>query len=101
TPVGEDGAVLGDFVADSDSDPVDEVESIILREALHRALAKLSDIERRALELRFGLGDEEPAVMSVITQAPDMPEHRVREVISEAVRRLAELLAEVEELRVA
>ncbi len=101
TPVGEDGAVLGDFIADSDTDPADEVESIILSEAVERALTQLDDVERRALELRFGLGDEEPTVMPRISEELDLPEHRVRQVITEAVRRLAELLEEVEELRVA
>ena len=84
-----------------DTDPADEVESIILSEAVERALTQLDDVERRALELRFGLGDEEPTVMPRISEELDLPEHRVRQVITEAVRRLAELLEEVEELRVA
>jgi len=57
--------------------------------------------ERRAVEMRFGLGDREPAVMRVISEELGLPEHRVRELINRALERLSQLLADVEELRAA
>ncbi len=100
-PVGEDGAVLGDFVSDDDNEPSEQVESMILSEAVVSALEHLPEQERRAVEMRFGLGDEEPAVMRVISEELGLPEHRVRELINRALERLSKLLADVEELRAA
>src|SRR5690554_2810913 len=100
-PVGEDGAVLGDFVADEDDDVSEQVESRVLSEAVERALEHLPEKERRAVEMRFGLGDNEPAVMRVISEELDLPEHRVRELINRALKRLSTILADVEDLRAA
>ena len=100
-PVGEDGAVLGDFVSDDEDDPSEQVESLILNQAVESALEHLPEQERRAVEMRFGLGDREPAVMRVISEELGLPEHRVRELINRALERLSQLLADVEELRAA
>ena len=102
TPVGEDGAVLGDLIADAETvDPSEEVAANLLAQAVEEALAGLSEVQRRALEMRFGLGGQEPQVMRVITEELGIPEHRVRQEISMAVEELAERLAAVEELRAA
>src|SRR5690606_35327384 len=102
TPVGEDGAVLGDLIADAETvGPSGEVAANLLAQAVEEALAGLSEVQRRALEMRFGLGGQEPQVMRVITEELGIPEHRVRQEISMAVEELAERLAAVEELRAA
>ncbi|HEX6947784.1 MAG TPA: sigma-70 family RNA polymerase sigma factor [Acidimicrobiia bacterium] len=102
TPVGEDGAVLADFIADDETqDTAAEVEARVLAEAVHRALAELPETHRRVLELRFGMTGEAPATVSYIASEIDMPEHQVRQLISEATKQLAEKLADVEELRAA
>ncbi len=102
TPVGEDGAILADFIADDETqDTAAEVEARVLTEAVHRALAELPELHRQVLELRFGMTGEAPATVSFIATEVDMPEHQVRQLITEATKLLAEKLADVEELRAA
>nr|PZN36281.1 MAG: RNA polymerase subunit sigma-70 [Actinomycetota bacterium] len=102
TPIGEDGAVLADFIADEDAQDTEaEVEAKVLEEAVRKALAGLPGTHRRVLELRFGMTGEAPATVSYIAAEVDMPEHQVRQLISEATKQLAEKLASVEELRAA
>ena len=101
-PVGEDGAELGDFVFDEEApDPAVDVEQRVLVEAVHAGLAELSDLHRRIVELRFGLGESPPATMGSIAEIVGVPEHRVRELITEATDHLAVTLAPVEEMRAA
>lgn len=101
-PVGEDGAELGDFVYDEEApDPAVDVEQRVLVEAVHAGLAELSDLHRRIVELRFGLGESPPATMGSIAEIVGVPEHRVRELITEATDHLAVTLAPVEEMRAA
>ena len=102
TPVGEDGASLEDFISDDEADdPSAEVEAAILSERLRAGLDQLDDLQRRALELRFGLGNTPPATIGSIAEVIDIPEHQVREVIAEAMADLAPRLADVEEMRAA
>jgi RNA polymerase primary sigma factor len=102
TPIGEDGAVLADFIADEDAQDTEaEVEAKVLEEAVRKALAELPETHRRVLVLRFGMTGEAPATVSHIAAEVDMPEHQVRQLISEATKQLAEKLASVEELRAA
>ncbi|GIU92331.1 MAG: RNA polymerase sigma factor SigA [Acidimicrobiia bacterium] len=102
TPVGEDGAQLGDFVADEDApDPEEEVERIILSEALEEALSKLTDLQRELLVLRFGLVDGRPRPMVEITEATGLPEHQARDEINAALAVLGEVLKPLEEMMAA
>ena len=102
TPVGEDGASLQEFIADEEAeDPSAEVEAGIVAEALRAGLDELGDLHRRALELRFGLGDTPPATIASIAEVIEVPEHQVRDLISEAMDALAPRLADVEGMRAA
>ena len=102
TPVGDDGAQLGDLIADTDTlDPELEVEQRIVRETLARSLAALPDLQRRTLTLRFGLEDGQPATMARISEVTGLPEHRLSDFISETLQTLSDKLESVEEMRVA
>lgn len=103
SPVGEDGAMLGDFIADMAAlQPDAEVEQALVVEAIQKALGKLEPVQRRAIEVRYGLGDNEtPATMARVATALDVPEHQVKPLIDEALEELAELLRPVEEMRAA
>ena len=98
TPVGEEGAQLGDFVADDEPGPEAEVELLIAGERLERALEALSPFHRKALEIRFGLGDGAPGTLAAVAEALDVPKHHVGRIIEEALAELAESLAEHEDL---
>jgi RNA polymerase primary sigma factor len=101
TPVGEDGAVLGDFVWDESEDISTEVETRMVVAALRDSLERLPDLHRQVIELRFGLGDTPAATLGSISERVGIPEHQVREVVNEATEMLAELLGDVEDLRAA
>ncbi len=60
-PVGENAdATLGDLVAGEGGDPVVELAVGLEDAVLARALETLPELERRIVELRFGLGGREP-----------------------------------------
>jgi RNA polymerase primary sigma factor len=102
TPIGDDGAQLGDFIADADTpDPELVVEQRVLEEALAHSLAALPDLQRRALTLRFGLEDGRPETMARISELIGLPEHRLSGFISETLQALGADLETVEEMRVA
>jgi RNA polymerase primary sigma factor len=102
TPVGEDGAALGDFIADEGAvDPEVAAQARLLQSEVRKSLDSLPEKERTVLEMRFGLADGPPATMAQITDATGLPEHRIRMLISETLESLRERLESVEEMRVA
>jgi RNA polymerase sigma factor (sigma-70 family) len=102
TPVGEDGALLGDFIMDSEApDPAAMTEQKIVEEAVRESLAALPEPHRRALELRFGLEDGTPAAFSTVAAQTGLAEHEVRDLVTEALALLAAELRAVEDMRAA
>lgn len=95
--------MLGDFIADVSSlQPDTEVEQGLVEEALRDALVDLSPLQRRAVELRYGLDDHVgPATMARVAAEIDIPEHQVKPLIDEALAALAERLRPVEDMRAA
>lgn len=99
SPVGEDGAVLGDFITDvAARQPDTEVEERIVREALDDALKSLPSTHRRAVEMRYGLAGDSPAAMARVAVEIDVPQHQVKALIEEALATLAERLGYLEEM---
>jgi RNA polymerase primary sigma factor len=102
TPVGEDGATVGDFLADDQShNPEIESELRILEKEVHESLAVLPELQRWILELRFGFTGEAPATVARISEVTGIPAHQLPGLVSEALATLAELLEAVEDLRAA
>ena len=98
-PVGAEGdSSLGDLFGDERAEFEEEVHVSLAEEALHRALDALSDRERRVLELRYGLGDEEPKSLEAIGQRLGLTRERVRQIEANALERLA-VNREIEALR--
>jgi RNA polymerase primary sigma factor len=91
-PVGEDGsASFGDLVASDEASPEEQVEVELTEQALHAAIAELSDREQQILRLRFGLGgNAEPKSLEEIGKILGITRERVRQLEAEALRRLAE-----------
>ena len=91
-PVGEtEDAVFGDFVAGDGPLPDEEVEVSLRCQALADALAALGDRERRVLILRYGLDDAEPKTLEEIGRRLGLTRERVRQIETEALKRLARL----------
>jgi RNA polymerase primary sigma factor len=101
TPVGEDGASLGDFIADDGArDPQTEVEAKIVEAAVRDSLAMLPDLHRRIVELRFGF-EGPPATIAKISEETGVPQHQVPELIAEALEPIESRLEAVEDMRAA
>jgi RNA polymerase primary sigma factor len=89
-PVDDGGdSELGDLLEQTVLPDTDER---ILREsfqhALGDALAELPERERRVLELRFGLRDDQPKTLREIGEILDLSRERVRQIESRALNRL-------------
>ncbi len=89
-PVGEEGeSELGDLVEQTLLPDVDE--RIILdsfRQTLKNALDELPERERRVLELRYGLEDDEPRTLREIGEILGLSRERVRQLELRALNQL-------------
>ena len=93
-PVGEqEDTVFADLVANDDPRPEEQVEDTLRYEALAEALARLENRERTVLILRYGLGDGdgEPKTLGEIGGRLGVSRERVRQIETEALKRLAQL----------
>jgi RNA polymerase primary sigma factor len=90
-PVGDDGdASFGDLFAAGGPTTEDEAEGALRDDAVRRAVANLPDRERDVISLRFGLvGDGQPASLEAIGKRLGITRERVRQIETEALRRLA------------
>jgi len=89
-PVDDEGdSELGDLLEQTVLPDTDER---ILRESFMRALgdalADLPERERRVLELRFGLRDDQPKTLREIGEILDLSRERVRQIESRALNKL-------------
>jgi RNA polymerase primary sigma factor len=91
-PVGEDdSATFGDLFASEEKSPEEQVEVELTERALHNAVSELSEREQRILKLRYALdGQAEPKSLEEIGRILGITRERVRQLESEALRRLAE-----------
>ncbi len=89
--IGTEGdAELADLLPDGAAlDPLEETARHLRIEALHAALESLPARERRILELRFGLVDDEQHTLTDIGREFGLTRERVRQLESDALRRLA------------
>jgi RNA polymerase primary sigma factor len=88
----EDEGELGDLFGDPlAADPAEEAVDTMRRLEVRRALRELPDQRRRVLELRFGL-DGSPQPLEAIGKELGISRERVRQVETEGMEQLAELL---------
>jgi RNA polymerase primary sigma factor len=90
-PVGseEGDAALGDFIEDSAGDRPLEIVANRMRDAdLQHVLDALPWRERRVIELRYGLGSEDPMTLEDIGQEVGVTRERVRQIESKTLAML-------------
>jgi RNA polymerase primary sigma factor len=80
---------LGELIADERPAPEEEVEMTLRDEAVTQALAELPEVERKVVELRFGLGDEEPVSQRETGKRLGISEDSARDVEIRALSRLS------------
>ena len=101
-PVGEDGALLGDFILDADApDPEDEAARMETSQTLAVALRALPPKQAQVVVARFGLADGRSRPLSEIAAEMGITAERVRQIANEALARLREETALQDIVRVA
>jgi RNA polymerase primary sigma factor/RNA polymerase nonessential primary-like sigma factor len=79
--VGEDGeSELGDFVADSQPEPLDQATYGQLRGEVEVVLATLSDREQAVIRLRFGLDDGRQRTLDEVGRECGLSRERIRQI---------------------
>jgi RNA polymerase primary sigma factor len=98
-PLGEENdASIGDLVP-TDQQPVEEEVQVSLTEAtLRTAVGNLPEREAAVLQLRYGLGGEDPKSLEEIGRVLGLTRERVRQIEARALERLA-VSREIEALR--
>lgn len=81
--------VLGDLIADSQSHkPEDLASNKVLKEKCDQLLAKLSEVERAVIELRFGLVDPGGLTLQETARLLNLSRERVRQIQLSALAKL-------------
>jgi RNA polymerase primary sigma factor len=89
-PVGEDdSSQLGDLLPSDDRSPDEELDIALRGDTLRNAIARLPERERRVIELRFGLGGNEPATLRKTGDVLGLSSEGVRRIEAHALRQLA------------
>jgi RNA polymerase primary sigma factor len=92
-PVGdEEESEFGHFLTDENVPLPDEVADTTLRQELLRdILGTLSHRERRVLELRYGLGGEQPRTLDEVGRAFNVTRERIRQIENQSLKKLRAL----------
>ncbi len=93
-PVGADDgeAEFGEFIEDRHGEsPYERAEKVLRRRDVALLLATLPERSRKIIELRFGLGTEEPMTLEDIGQHVGITRERVRQIEGETLARIGQL----------
>jgi RNA polymerase primary sigma factor len=98
-PVGdEDQTEFGQLIADEQAEsPYQRAVEALTNEALRDALESLSYRERRVIELRYGLGDQQPRTLDEVGRAFNVTRERVRQIEHRSLKKL-QVLQEAQRL---
>ncbi|MEA2573795.1 MAG: polymerase primary sigma factor [Chloroflexia bacterium] len=85
---GED-SFLGDFIEDeSTGAPEEEASRQMLKEQVEDILSKLTDRERKILEMRYGLADDRPRTLEEVAREFNITRERIRQIETRILRKL-------------
>ncbi|MEN9219613.1 MAG: sigma-70 family RNA polymerase sigma factor [Thermostichales cyanobacterium SZTDM-1c_bins_54] len=84
----EDTELLHLIEDDTELQPEEHLDQLILSEQMEELLSHLSPRERDVIELRFGLGDGKYRTLAEVGQAFGMSRERVRQIQAKAMRKL-------------
>jgi RNA polymerase primary sigma factor len=91
-PVGSEGdSSFADLIAGESPEPSEEVHVSLTEQAVRTAVETLPEREREVVKLRFGMnGDRDPQSLEEIGRRLGLTRERVRQIETQALRRLAE-----------
>jgi len=100
TPIGdEEQSEFGQLIADEHAEsPYERAVETLTRKALRDALENLSYRERRVLELRYGLGTEQPCTLDEVGRTFNVTRERIRQIEHQALKKL-QTIREAQHLR--
>ena len=102
TPVGDDGETnVRDLLPDDRVRPDEEALTAVRNEALQELLDTLAPRQRKVLELRFGLGGEQPHTLAEAAARLKVTRERVRQIETRAIYRLQAVAATQQQRQVA
>ena len=88
-PIGEDNAMLGDFIEDLDAAaPFEMIVSKLNLENLQGVLERLTERERTIIEMRYGLNNREPATLDEVGRHFDVTRERIRQIEAKALAKM-------------
>ncbi len=89
-PVGMDGdAFLGDFIQDEKlPEPIELASQQMLKAQIAEALGKLTERERKIIQLRFGLEDGRFRTLEEVGREFGITRERIRQIEAKALRKL-------------
>ncbi len=89
-PIGpEDNAQLGDFIADEGAvAPPEAVSETLQGEEVGKVLSSLTTRERKVIELRFGLKDEQPRTLEEVGRRFGVTRERIRQIEAKTIAKL-------------
>jgi RNA polymerase primary sigma factor len=92
-PVGdEDQTEFGQLIADERAEsPYQRAVEVLTNEALRDALENLSYRERRVIELRYGLGDQQPRTLDEVGRTFNVTRERIRQIEHKSLKKLQQL----------
>ena len=91
---------LGDLIEDSEANPeFGSISELIEQDLVNSLLGKLKAREREVIRMRFGLEDGEERTLREIGEKLNVTRERIRQLETEAIRRLQRLYDENGELR--
>jgi RNA polymerase primary sigma factor len=89
--VGSDGDTeLGALLPENGPSPFDELEVELAEASIRKALERLDERGRRVIELRFGIGGNEPLPLREVAKRMGLSAEGVRKLERRALRTLAE-----------
>ncbi|MBA3746701.1 MAG: RNA polymerase sigma factor RpoD/SigA [Solirubrobacterales bacterium] len=87
-PINDDNSMLADLLPDDTPSPYECATADVGRDVVRWLLTTLDDRERRIIELRYGLCDQEPRSTSEIGRELKLSGHRVRQLETRSLEKL-------------
>jgi RNA polymerase sigma factor (sigma-70 family) len=88
-PIGDDESQLSDFIEDEVGPaPEDEAAQSMLRQQFRDILASLTERERKIIEMRYGLDNEQGLTLKEVGHEFGLTRERIRQIEKEALAKL-------------